>query len=475
MKSPENQLLLSSGKIITFNPEQLDGLNKIKSWLRNGQTFFTLAGSAGSGKSTMVKKILENYRGGVVVTAPTHKAVKVISNITKKEGNTLHSLLGLRPDVDLITFDPNRPQFNPIAIPKINDFNFVIVDEASMINKELFNLINEKAKNSSIKILFIGDSAQLPPVNEDISIVFIENKIEKHILFKIERQKDGNPILITCDNIRNNLNIIDGGYVRETNINNIGDGIIFTINKNEFRNLCIKKFTSEEYKKDIDYCKGLAWRNQTVMESNKIIRNILFGEKSDIIEINDVLTGYRTITTENQNTIIIQNSGDYQIIEKFNIEENSYGIKGFRVKLKENLLNGLNKFQDIFIIDIKDHQNLHLYGDMHDYFRDMGKSNKKMWKKYYEFRRNNILMCDINKYSNGQLRNNSDIIVKDIDYGYFLTVHKSQGSTYKHVMVIESDLNLNRDVVEKNKLKYVAFSRPEKTCTVLTTKIDNYQ
>ena len=35
-----------------------------------------------------------------------------------------------------------------------------------------------------------------------------------------------------------------------------------------------------------------------------------------------------------------------------------------------------------------------------------------------------------------------------------------------------NDLNLNWNVIERNKLRYVAFSRPEKTCTVLTTKID---
>ena len=66
----ENQLRLPTGKIITFNPEQFDGLKKIKHWLQNGETFFTLAGYAGTGKSTIVKKVLDTYRYGVVVSAP---------------------------------------------------------------------------------------------------------------------------------------------------------------------------------------------------------------------------------------------------------------------------------------------------------------------------------------------------------------------------------------------------------------------
>ena len=67
VKVEENQLQLPTGKIITFNAEQFEGIIKIKNWLKNGQTFFTLAGYAGTGKSTMIKKILDGYRYGVVV------------------------------------------------------------------------------------------------------------------------------------------------------------------------------------------------------------------------------------------------------------------------------------------------------------------------------------------------------------------------------------------------------------------------
>jgi len=469
----DNQLRLPSGKLITLNSQQIEGLNKIRHWLKkDGQTFFTLAGYAGTGKSCTIKKILNNYHGGVVVSAPTHKAVKVIRNFTKKEAKTLHSLLGLRPDVELESYDPNRPQFSPIAIPRITDYNWVIVDEASMINKELFNLIKEKTTNTRTKVLFLGDPAQLPPVGEDISIVFTQSEIETHQLTKVERQDTDNPLLEIYDALRNDLTIIDGGVKRITKINESGEGIIFIINKKEFRNAILEKFTSEEYKKDSDYVKGLAWKNETVMQANKIIRDELFGNKTDVIEVNDVIMAYRTISDEKQRYNIIENSADYHVVEKSGLEENTYGIQGFRVKLREDTGKGEFKFQDVFVINANNHNNLHLYAQMHDFFRDMGKSNPKTWKKYYEFRRCNLLMKTIDKYINGQYRNSGDVIVKDIDYGYFLTIHKSQGSTYTHIYVMENDLNLNWDVVERNKLRYVAFSRPEKTCTVLTTKID---
>nr|WP_236940967.1 hypothetical protein [Francisella orientalis] len=50
--------------------------------------------------------------------------------------------------------------------------------------------------------------------------------------------------------------------------------------------------------------------------------------------------------------------------------------------------------------------------------------------------KNNLLMIDIERYSDGGLRAKSDIIKKDLDYGFAVTVHKAQGSTYKKVFML---------------------------------------
>ena len=394
----DNQLKLLDGRIITFNAEQYEGVKKMRNWLKNGEMFFTLTGAAGSGKSTILKKILDNYRRGVVVSAPTHKAVGVIQKLTGKEGQTLHSLLGLRADVEISGFNPNEPIFNPIAQPKINNHSLVVLDEASMVNEQLFNLIKEKIGDNRTKVLFVGDDKQIPPVGEKESVVFIQKDIEKHVLTKVERQKDTNPILLIADSVRDYLTSSVDYYKRKTNINEFGEGITFTTQKKEFRDIILEKFTSKEFNEDIDYCRGIAWKNETVMQSNKVVRTAIFGKKSDIIELNDVVSGYRTIMDEKQRFVIIQNSSDYRVVKKENIEENSYGIKGYRVQLREKLLNGEFQYQDVFIINTKDHDNLHIYGDMHDFFRDMAINNKKLWKKYYEFRRTNLLMETKGRY-----------------------------------------------------------------------------
>ena len=471
-KIAENELLLPSGKVITFNSQQIEALDKIRVWLKSDKQFFTLAGFAGSGKSCCIKKILDSYHRGIVVSATTHKAKKIISNFTGRQAKTLHSLLGLRVDVSVEEFDPNNPKFNPIAVATIGDYGLCVVDEASMINKSLFELIKEKVSKTKTKVIFLGDSAQLPPVGEKMSHVFNDDDIEIFWLTKVERQSDDNPLMIVYDKIRNNLNSMNCVYERITSLNKENEGIIFTISKQEFRDLIFEKFKSSEYKKDSDFCKGLAWKNETVRLSNKTVRNELFGKNADIVEVGDMLMGYRTITNTKNNYIIIENSADYHVIKKSKLEENDYGITGYKIKLREDLARGEFKYDDVFIVNTEDRNNLHLYGEMHDFLKDRAKENKKLWSKYYDFRRNNLIMVNIDKYRNGTYRNTGDNISKDIDYSFFITIHKSQGSTYQHVALIESDVNENWVVKEKNQLLYVGLSRPEISAIVLTTRID---
>jgi exodeoxyribonuclease-5 len=468
-----DQLMLPTGKIITFNDEQYEAINKIRNWLKNGQTFFTLSGHAGTGKTTCIKKIIDEYRRRIVVSAPTHKAKKVIMLTTGMDAQTLHSLLGLRPDIDLDNFNPNDPEFNQIAEPKISEFDLVIIDEASMINEDLYKIIVEKTKDTTTKVLFMGDPAQIPPVGEKESVVFTHIN-EFYLLTKIERQNSTNPIFSVSDVLRNNLTIPDGGFEKTTNINEIGEGIIFTSDKNEFRKSILEKYTSDEFKINTDFAKVIAWRNKTVMGANKSIRTALFGENANIIEIGDILMAYRSIRSTSSRFNIIENSTDYRVVDKSDLEENKYKLKGYRAKIREDLPHGKFKFKEIFIVDIKDHDNLHKYAELHDKYKEYGRNNKNKevgsWTQYYDFRRHNILMTTIGRYKDGKPRSKFDIIAKDMDYGMSITCHKCQGSTYVHAFVMENDIDINWLIKERNQLKYTSFTRPTTSVTVLINK-----
>ena len=75
--------------------------------------------------------------------------------------------------------------------------------------------------------------------------------------------------------------------------------------------------------------------------------------------------------------------------------------------------------------------------------------------RFYEFK-NAILILE-NIFENNQL-----LIKKDIDYGYGITIHKSQGSTYNTVFVNGKDINKNLTIIERKRLWYVAMSRASK-------------
>jgi len=422
----ENQLILPTGKIITFNDEQYEAINKIRYWLKNGDTFFTLAGHAGTGKTTCIKKIIDEYPHEIVVSAPTHKAKKVLMSTTNMNAQTLHSLLGLRPDVDLDNFNPNDPEFAPIAVPKITDYDLVIIDESSMINEDLYNIIVDETKNTQTKVLFMGDPAQIPPVGEKESVVFNQFKNEYYQLTKIERQSESNPLFNISNVLRNNLNKPDGGFVRKSEMNDLGEGIRFISDKIEFKNEILKKYTSDEFKLNTDFAKVIAWRNKTVQGANKVIRTTLFGDNADVIEIGDILMAYRSIRSVSSRYNIIENSADYRVVKKSDLTENKYKIKGWFVQIREDLPHGKFKYKNIFIIDIKDHDNLYRYAELHDLYKDYGKKHNGIgaWNEYYDFRRNNILMKTIMKFKDGKSRNKHEIIVKDMDYGMAITAHK---------------------------------------------------
>ena len=119
-----------------------------------------LIGAGGTGKTFITNYIIENcqYVNSVIkCTSSTHKACRVFSQaINYRKVDTIQSTFGLRLDLALEDFDPDRPQFNPKAKPKLDNIKLLIIDEASMIPAKLITYINKKCKEKEIKILYIG-------------------------------------------------------------------------------------------------------------------------------------------------------------------------------------------------------------------------------------------------------------------------------------------------------------------------------
>jgi len=139
-----------------YTDGQLLAIDNILNWIKDNNLIYTLSGFAGTGKTTVLKDIVKIIGGAIACTAPTHKAVRVAEANIGVKGSTIQKLLGLRPNLDLKDFDINNPQFDPLGNVYIKNYKLIIVDEASMINRSLYNFIKAESKKYNVKILYVG-------------------------------------------------------------------------------------------------------------------------------------------------------------------------------------------------------------------------------------------------------------------------------------------------------------------------------
>lgn len=427
--------------MIILNEDQKEALNRIKQWFNGDSPLFTLAGYAGTGKTTLTNFVIKELRTKVVVTAPTHKACKVIASKTSRTAATIHSLLGLRPNVDLADFNINNPKFHSKHLPYLGMHSLIILDEASMLNKSLFKKLVEVAGVWKVKILFVGDPAQLPPIKEELSEVF---KVEDQFTLKqIMRTADHNSLIPIFSEIRDNLDTY-GNIPRVNSVNDKGEGIEF-FNADELATELQSLYRSG---KDV---KTLAYYNSTVKYWNNVIRAGLFRNAPQLV-LSDKLTAYSTVSEPKRD--VIQNSSDYTVVDMK--ETTLHGLDGYEILLREN---EEEMFASTFILNSADGGNIKKFKSIFEPKLEAAIKFKR-WKDYYEFKNSVLLQEDV-------FKGKRLLIKKDVDYGYALTVHKSQGSTYDNAAVIEANINRNNIARERNQLKYVALTRAAKKCLIL--------
>lgn len=225
-KKFKKKIIFEKKAIIKFTKNQQQAITQIYKFLSDyNVNIFGLYGYAGTGKTTTIIEIISyliknKIINSVVFTAPTNKAVSVlkskfrpyIENIYKEYCNdnkikfeeqldslyeknikigftTIHKLLSIEIDFgndgDLIFIRGNGSTL-------ITHYELIIVDECSMLPIKLIDIILFEIKKTTNKhgnnykripkFIFCGDPAQLPPVNEANSAIFINDKQQLSLL-----------------------------------------------------------------------------------------------------------------------------------------------------------------------------------------------------------------------------------------------------------------------------------------------------
>ena len=489
---------------------QFNATNDIVRWAYDDdKLFMTLAGAAGTGKSYLSKYILKHIpQFCICVSAPTHKALKVIKATSEENGRTLQSLLGLAVDQDMEDFDPANLKFDKKNKAKLENYAFILLDEASMIQSSLREYLQEEAIRCKVKILFVGDPIQLPPVGETESTVFNSRFIDGGIVYlstpcrqsaknpaysllladrhDIERSNTSFNVLINhlkeqdlfTEALEVNLvKAVDNTYkvlrhhLNNEMINSEGEGFKIYTNWQEFREKMYDTFIDYHLVSDYEGVKTLAWRNDIVTSHNRCIRKKLFPDTTDDLVAGDLLMCYRPITkwdSASRSSYTLVHNSDELLVKQVTKELSSIGIKIY------STLAAVSEDEEQ-LIDFVRKEDYNEYIDNYTHYKKAAK--KRGWASFYGFYDNHLLLENL-----GKLYNNRYMPNKAFDYAYALTVHKSQGSTYNEVFIDMADIVqhyvINKFLLQREgkwdsksdfiyrkitrQLRYVAASRAKK-------------
>jgi hypothetical protein len=140
---------------ITWTPEQNEALEKIGDWHGKYTPYLSLTGPAGVGKTTLMNEVIRRFPNATL-TAMTGKAALRLSQLAGRDATTLHAKLYEPPKLD------EKKQYKELFFTALREApsSLVVIDESSMTTPAIF----DDLKRWGCRILFVGDSYQLPPV-----------------------------------------------------------------------------------------------------------------------------------------------------------------------------------------------------------------------------------------------------------------------------------------------------------------------
>ena len=423
-------------KKLDFKPtqSQLIWFSEISNFILSNDlnSVFVLKGYAGSGKTTLLGSLVHqlnmiNFKA--VLIAPTGRAAKVLSSYSKHPAYTIHKQ---------IYNTKSEGTGNIIFQLRKNTYKntIFIVDEASMIGNEIIE--NKLSKNNLLlndlieyvkdgykcKLLFVGDPAQLPPINLTLSPALDSDLLKEFYFDKVfiveltfvVRQKQNSGILNNATTIRKQLNQKIYNQFK-FNINECDD----IINLNDSNNI-FEVVESAYDVSGIDQTVFIVRSNKRAYLINKQIRQSILDNEDDLS------VGDRLMVLKNNYFWLPQTSrpgfianGDIIEIIKIKSKKNIYGFSFAEVQVilvdyPEEL-----PFDTIILLDTLKITTASLS------YEETNRLYKNIKEDYVDekSRFKQLLKVKANKFFNAL----------QVKYAYAITCHKSQGGQWESVFI----------------------------------------
>ncbi len=393
---------------------------------------FLLKGYAGTGKTTLIGTLVKNLwkiKLNAVLLAPTGRAAKVISNYSGRQAQTIHRHI----------YYPKKNSKGGMAfqLKQNRSRNTIfIVDEASMIpdtpsDNKLFengslldDLMLYVYSGFNCKILFIGDTAQLPPVKLEVSPALDSNTLSigfhKEVtqieLDEVVRQAEDSGILMNATALREILT--QGFYDTFRFTTSAFPDIVRLVDSHEIMDALNDSYANTGQEESVIILRS----NKRANTYNQQIRaRILFQEEElstgDYLMV--VKNNYFWLDTKSE-AGFIANGDIIKVLEIYAIKE-LYGFRFAEVKIKMVDYPDQKAFETVLILDTLTSETPSLsYEESNKLYQEVLKDYEGERSKYKKF-----MGVKNNSYYNGL----------QVKFSYAVTCHKSQGGQWNTVYI----------------------------------------
>nr|DAH89580.1 MAG TPA: ATP dependent DNA helicase [Caudoviricetes sp.] len=361
-----------------------------------------IAGKAGTGKSTISRALLNIYKHANYSIVCCALSAKAAQRITEATGFPASTIHRLLGVCPSGGFEHNH-EF-PL------DADVILIDECSMINSYVYHAIVSAIKEGA-KVIMCGDNRQLPPIgygNIFGDLLLKTDKLHVSHLTKVLRQAEKSGILSDANKIREGIMPIEQPELRIVNGELQDMTYMFRDTREGLRNIAIKSYLKAIEQDGLDEVAIITPRKENCENSTLEIN----------IRLSDLLLGKHGKTMK-------LGKKEYLVGSKVMQVDNNY---------EKNVFNG----EVGYITKIEDVQN--------------GKEKSVQFE--VEFKMND--QTKVITYSRNEL--------DQLDLAYAMTIHKSQGSGYKTVIIL---IDMTHYTLLDTCLLYTAITRAKKRCLLL--------